>query len=189
VCCYFLYPFRSTSRWNSGNKGFSFFFTWWCNSCNSDVGGALMGQSVLWYKDLNNKALCSGDSVDSARCWGSSWAGLSSAEWRPRSASSIYTSWEGGGVAAHLLCVTGGSTFIGWVRLHEMQQVRIIWLSCGVSCRDALCSFLMLCWWVIVFVSHIMMQLWCWECSAVPLGEMCFDQVTYTWGVALCTFV
>ena len=41
-------------------------------------------------------------------------------------------------------------------------------------------------WWEDYFLSHIMMQLWCWDCSAVPLGQFASEGVICACGVSLC---
>ena len=55
-----------------------------------------------------------------------------------------------------------------------------------------LCPWARLCfdkWLEGYFLLGIMMWLWCWECSDVPLDQMCFDMVIYMWALVFAFFL
>ena len=81
-----------------------------------------------------------------------------------------------------------GCCFVYFCLSFPDQDATLWWWGAVVLSFSQYDANILPCWWEAAFHPHIMMQLWCWGCSAVPQGQMCFDVVVYMWVVVLCIF-
>ena len=83
---------------------------------------------------------------------------------------------------------TVGCCFVYFCLSFPDQDATLWWWGAVVLSFSQYDANILPCWWEAAFHPHIMMQLWCWGCSAVPQGQMCFDVVVYIWGLFFSVF-